>query len=165
MLVGWLVSWICKTDWTIRIFLQLSLMPKVDITRSGALLTPVAAVGDCSRCPRRWTRRWSSTWASCWTSSGPCTPQWTRFGTPLRRGSRPSRGTLKMRRLKDVSDKSTLGVTCLDKHLLACLICICLVDQQKKILDYLLKLLHSEKCQCQNLIKFNSLSMLSSRRY
>ena len=37
--------------------------------------------------------------------------------------------------------KSTFGATCLDKHLLAGLICICLVDQQKKILDYLLKLL------------------------
>ena len=43
--------------------------------------------------------------------------------------------------LEHVSHKSTLGATCLDKHLLAGLICICLVDQQKKILDYLLKLL------------------------
>jgi len=36
--------------------------------------------------------------------------------------------------------KSTFGATCLYKHLLARLICICLIDQQKEILDYLLKL-------------------------
>ena len=112
-------------------------------TRSGVplLLSVVVAAGGCWRCPRRWTRRWSSTWASCWTSSGPCTPRWTRFETPLRRGSRPSRGMLEVGKLRMGRHKSTFGATCLYKHLLARLICICLIDQQKEILDYLLKLL------------------------
>ena len=97
MSVGWLVGSARLTE---QLESSFSWVWCKDITRSCVLLTPVAAVGDCSRCPRRWTRRWSSTWASCWTSSEPCTPQWTRFGTPLRRGSRPSRGTLKVRGLK-----------------------------------------------------------------